>query len=175
MEAEHELGRHADLDRQVGRLTELLDGLQRGQELRVAGRRRGVEVDGIDTDLGHHAGDVEHVLTAGLGHLHLRLAGAGDVAPGQQVGRVGDGPVGAGVETEVGHRPVEDGDGRAVQRLFDAGRFQGDDRLDRLERVVGVADLHGVEAEGALEDAESLLTGAGGCRPRSRAGPSRAC
>ena len=88
---------------------------------------------------------------------HLRLAGGLDLAAREQVGRVGERPVRLRVEAEVGHRPVEHGDDGGEQRLLHAGRLEGDDRLDRLVRVVGVADLHGVEAEGALEDAEALL------------------
>ena len=157
VEAEHELGRHPDLDGEVGGRGQLLHRLQHGEELGVAGRGGGVEVDAVAAHLGHHARDVEHVVLAGPGHRHLRLARGLDLAAREQVGRVGERPVRLRVEAEVGHRPVEHGDDRGEQRLLDADRLEGDDRLDRLVGVIRVADLHGVEAEGALEDAEALL------------------
>ena len=105
------------------------------------------------------SGHPDEVGVAGLQSLLGGRTRLGDLAPGEQVGRVRERPVRLVVQTEVGHEAVEHRDDRGVQHGLDMVLLQHHDRLGRLHRVVGVADLHGVEAEGALEGAERLLSG----------------
>jgi hypothetical protein len=157
VKTEDELGRHADLDGEVGGATELVDRLQRGQELGVPGRGGGVEVNAVGARLGHGPAHRHHVATQGLGGLELGHARFLDATVGEQVGRVAEGSVGLEIEAHVGHGAVEEGDDAVEQRLLHAELLEGHERLGRLERVVGVPDLHGVKAQRALHDADALL------------------
>ena len=89
--AEHELARHADLDAQPGvLLAQHAAGLEGGEEVGVAGRAGGVEVDAVGARLDHVVGDEVDVFDEHLGGLFLRLARLVDLAQRQQLGPVGD-------------------------------------------------------------------------------------
>ncbi len=150
--AEDELAGHADLDAEVGRLLELLHGLQRRQEVGVAGRGGGVEIDTVGADLSHALADEDHVLHAELSGLHLLFASLVHLHHAEQIGRVDVGTVRCVVQAHVGHRAVEDREHRGGQKALDGDLVERDHRLGRLEGVVDPAELHGVEGEHAFED-----------------------
>jgi hypothetical protein len=80
----------------------------------------------------------------------------GDQPLGQQVPRVGAGPVRLTVQPQVGHGPVEQRRDGHEQRLFQDGLLEHHDRLDRLEGVVDVGQLQDVGAQQALVDLQGL-------------------
>ncbi len=105
--AEHELAGHADLDAEVGVLrADALDRLERGQEVGVARRPGGVEVDEVDAGLDHLVGHEDDVVGGQLDGLLLRRPRLGDLAEREQLRPVGHGTVGLRVQPQVGHRAV---------------------------------------------------------------------
>ena len=155
--AEDELARHAHFDAEVGRLLEVLHRLQRGQEVGVAGRGRGVEVDAVGADLVEALAHEDHVFHAQLGGLHLLFTSLVDLHHAQQIGGVGEGPVRRVVEAHVRHGAVEHREHGGRHHTLDGHLVQRDHGLGRLEGVVDPAQLHGVEREHALEDFDRVF------------------
>ena len=166
VEAEHAFGRHADFNGEVRVLGRPLDGTQRSEELAVAGRGGGVVVDAVCPDLVHLPRHPDEVVVADLESLLGGRTRLGDLALGEQVGRVRERPIRLVVQAQIGHEAVEHRDDRGVKHGLHMVLLQHHDGFGRLHRVVGVADLHGVEAEGALEGAERLLSGEGQANAR---------
>ena len=146
--AEHELAGHADLDAEVReRGADALDRLQGGQEVGVAGRAGGIEVDEVGARLRHARGDGDDVFDGQLHRLFLGGARLGDLAERQQLRPVGDRAVGHGVQAEVGHGAVPARRRDQELRLTHDRLLEPEDGLGRLVRVVLVVELDGVGAQ----------------------------
>ena len=128
-----------------------LDRLEGGQEVGVAGRPRRVQVDAVGAGLVHALGDVDDVVHRLLHGLLLGRPRLVDAAQRQQLRPVGHGAVGDRVAAEVGHGAVLDGDGEQELGPAHGLLLERQHRLDRLEGVVVVIELHGVGAHRLLE------------------------
>ena len=155
--AEDELAGHADLDAHVGVPgADLLDGEQRGQEVAVAGRAGGVEVDAVRAGRPHGVRGLHHVLDRVLDSVLLRLARLLDAGLRQQLRPVGRRPVGARIQTQVGHGAVHQRHGQHRLGVLHVLRLERQDGPDGLERVVDVSELDGVGPEHLLVDEQVL-------------------
>ena len=95
MHPEHELAGHADLDAHVGvGRADALDREEGGQEVAVAGRAGGVEVDAVGARLPQRVGGLHHVLDGVPDRLLLGRSRLVHSRQRQQLRPVGRRPVG---------------------------------------------------------------------------------
>ena len=124
----------ADLDAEVGEPgADALDRFEGRQEVGVAGRTGGVEVDEVGAGLRHARGDEEDVVGGELHRLFLGGARLVDLAHRQQLRPVGDRTVGHGVQAEVGHSAVPARRRDEELRLAHGRLFEPEHGLRRLQ------------------------------------------